>query len=495
MISRLPVRPPTIQDQTIKTDMKLKMLFAALAFCGTLSAQTADPIIMTVNGQPVLRSEFEYSYNKNNSEGVIDKKTVEEYVDLFVNYKLKVAAAMDARYDTLTSFKNEFAQYRDQQVLPMLVTDEDMEAEAHNIYDETLKRIGSDGLIKTAHILLRADQQAPQKEWDAAKVRIDSIYRALKDGADFAELAKRLSQDPGSAKDGGELPFVQHGQLVKEYEDVAFKLQPGEMSEVVKSPYGYHIILMKERKQLEPFEFHHDAIIRFMEQRNMRDQIAQQKVEKMVEESKGKLTVASVMDQKADELAKSDMDLRYLIQEYHDGLLLYEISNNMVWDKAAKDDAGLAQYFKKHKSNYQWDEPRFKGIAYHVKEQAHVKAVRDCVKKLPFDQWAEALQTTFNGDSVIRIRVEKGIFKQGDNAFIDSVVFKKDTVVTHLKDYPIDAHYGRMLKKGPENYTDVRGLVVSDYQEMLEKEWVADLRRKYTFQVNEDVLKTVNHHE
>ena len=473
-----------------------RVTFLIFSFlCISLAQAQDDPVVMHVNGQPVPRSEFEYNYNKNNSEGVLDKKNVEEYAQLFVNYKLKVAAAIDARYDTLTSFKKEFAQYRDQQVLPMLVSDADMEAEAHNIYDETVKRIGSDGLIKTAHILLRADQQAPQAEWDAVKVRIDSVYQALKAGADFGELARKVSQDPGSAQQGGELPFVQHGQLVKEYEDVAFGLQPGEMSEVVKSPYGYHIILMKERKQLEPFEFHHDAILKFMEQRNMRDQIAQQKVEKMVEESKGQLTMTSLMEQKADELAKGDMDLRYLIQEYHDGLLLYEISNNLVWDKAAKDEAGQAMFFKKNKKNYQWDEPRFKGIAYHVKEQAHVKAVRDCVKKLPFDQWAEALRTTFNGDSVIRIRVEKGIFKQGDNAMIDSAVFKKDTVVTHLKDYPIDAHYGKLLKKGPEDYTDVRGLVVADYQEMLEKEWVADLRRKYSFQVNEDILKTVNHHE
>ena len=73
---------------------------------------------MKINGTPVLRSEFEYSYNKNNSEGVIDKKTVEDYVDLFVNYKLKVVAALDAKLDTLTSFKNEFAQYRDQQLRP-----------------------------------------------------------------------------------------------------------------------------------------------------------------------------------------------------------------------------------------------------------------------------------------------------------------------------------------------------------------------------------------
>jgi peptidyl-prolyl cis-trans isomerase SurA len=133
-------------------------------------------------------------------------------------------------------------------------------------------------------------------------------------------------------------------------------------------------------------------------------------------------------------------------------------------------------------------------MAYHVKEQADVAAVRDCVKKLPLDQWAEKLRTTFNADSVIRIRVEKGIFREGDNALIDSVVFKKDTTATHLKDYPINAVYGKMLKKGPEDYTDVRGLVVADYQEMLEQQWVAELRKRYSFTVNKDVLETVNKH-
>ena len=83
----------------------------------------SDPVIMTINGVPVSRSEFEYSYNKNNSEGVIDKKTVDEYVDLFINYKLKVAAALDAHLDTLSSFKSEFAQYRDQQVRPSFITE------------------------------------------------------------------------------------------------------------------------------------------------------------------------------------------------------------------------------------------------------------------------------------------------------------------------------------------------------------------------------------
>lgn len=482
--------------------MKKILIIAAFLGVGTLSTLAQqqpvvkeDPVIMTINGQPVLRSEFEYSYNKNNSEGVIDKKNVNEYVDLFVNYKLKVCAALDAKYDTLTSFKNEFAEYRNQQVRPTLVSEDDLLAEAHAIYDRTAQAIGPDGLIKVAHILLRLDQKATESERATARHRIDSISEALKQGADFAKLARELSQDPGSARQGGELPFVSRGQLVKEFEDAAFALSDGQVSDVVESPYGYHIILMKEHKQFEPFDFHKDNIMKFMEQRGIRDQLAERKVDSLVKKSDGRLTAELLMQQQADELSAKDDEMKYLIQEYHDGLLLYEISNRLVWDKAAKDEAGLAAYFKKNKKKYGWDTPRFKGMAFHVKEQADVEAVKRCVKKLKFDEWAEALRTTFNADSVIRIRVEKGLFKEGDNALVDSAVFHKDTTVTHLKDYPIDDVYGKLLKKGPEDYTDVRGQVTTDYQDMLEREWVAELRRRYTFSVNEDVLKTVNNHQ
>ena len=478
----------------MKKNILAALLFIAAVPFAAAVPQKDDPVIMTVNGQSVLRSEFEYSYNKNNSEGVIDKKSVEEYVDLFINYKLKVAAALDAHYDTLTSFKQEFAQYRDQQVLPAMVTDDDMLKEAHNIYDNTVRQIGPDGLVQVAHILIRVDQKAPADELSAAKQRVDSVYNALKQGADFAELAGKVSQDPGSARQGGLLPFVQRGQLVKEFEEVAFALKDGELSEVVQSPYGYHIILKKGHKMLEPFEEHRESILKFMEQRGIRERLAKAMVDTLVSQSEGKLTSDAIMRQKADELSAKDADLKYLIREYYEGLLLYEISNKLVWDKAAKDEAGLAQYFKKNSKKYAWDEPRFKGMAYHVKDAADVEAVKQCVKKLKFEDWAEALRTTFNSDSIIRIRVEKGIFRKGDNALVDSAVFKKDTVVTKVKDYPIDAVYGKILKKGPEDYTDVRGLVVSDYQDQLEREWVADLRRRYTFSVNNDVLKTVNNH-
>ena len=126
-----------------------------------------------------------------------------------------------------------------------------------------------------------------------------------------------------------------------------------------------------------------------------------------------------------------------------------------------------------------------------------MKAMKNCIKRLPFEQWAEVLQQTFNPDSVSRIRVEKGIFKPGDNPTIDRMVFKMNPtsqVSVANPDYPIDAVYGKKLKKHPEDYTDVRAQVVNDYQEMLEQEWIDSLRRRYPVKINEDVLKTVNQH-
>lgn len=470
------------------------MLFlAALLWGNVANAQEEDPILMKINGVPVTRSEFEYSYNKNNSDDVIDKKTVDEYVDLFVNYKLKVVAANDAQLDTLSSFKKEFAMYRDQQVRPSFVNDEDMEKEAREVYERTKERIGDRGLIKTAHILIYTAQDATDEEIDIAHNRADSIYNVLQDGADFAEMAEKYSEDPGTARNGGELPWIQPGQTLKEFEDAAYALEIGEMSEPVQSPVGFHIILLKGHKDFEPYDTLRNDIMRFIESRGIREKIVDKKLADLEEASEGKLTKEDILANKTEELAAQDPELKNLIREYHDGLLLYEISNRNVWDKAAKDDAGLEAYFAKNKKKYVWDSPRYKGMVYHVKQNDDVKAVKDCVKKLAFDKWADKLRTTFNNDSVLRIRVEKGVFKKGDNAFIDKMVFKKDTTVTAVKDFPIDAVYGKLLKK-PDSYEDVRGLVTADYQDALEKQWVAELREKYTVEVDYDVLKTVNNH-
>ena len=369
------------------------------AFAITAGAQTSDPVVMTINGQNVTRSEFEYSYNKNNGDEVIEKTTVEQYVPLFVNYKLKVAAALDARLDTLASFKAEFAKYRDQQVRPSIVTSEDVENEARKIYDDRQKMIGDKGLIRPAHILIRLAQKASSAAQDSAKARIDSIYACLRSGADFADLATRLSQDPGSAKRGGLLPWICIGQTLKEFEDVAFSLNKGEMSEPFLSPVGYHIVKMTDRKQLEPYDSLRANIITFIEKRNLRDAIAQRKVSEMVKSSNGQLTAAEIMQQRADSLAKVDEAMKYLIQEYHDGLLLFEVSNREVWEKAAADSVGQMKWYKKYRKK-----------RYGKKKYEEVKAAvtadwQDELEK----RWVDALRKRY--DVVIYDEVLKTVNK------------------------------------------------------------------------------------
>ena len=380
--------------------MRKTLVSILCAFAITAGAQTSDPVVMTINGQNVTRSEFEYSYNKNNGDEVIEKTTVEQYVPLFVNYKLKVAAALDARLDTLTSFKQEFAKYRDQQVRPTIVTSEDVENEARKIYDDRQKMIGDKGLIRPAHILIRLSQKASSAAQDSAKARIDSIYACLRSGADFADLATRLSQDPGSAKRGGLLPWICIGQTLKEFEDVAFSLNKGEMSEPFLSPVGYHIVKMTDRKQLEPYDSLRANIITFIEKRNLRDAIAQRKVSEMVKSSNGQLTAAEIMQQRADSLAKADEAMKYLIQEYHDGLLLFEVSNREVWEKAAADSVGQMKWYKKY----------------------------------------------------------------------------------------------RKKRYGKKKYEEVKAAVTADWQDELEKRWVAALRKRYDVVIYDEVLKTVNKH-
>ena len=379
--------------------MRKTLLSILCAFAITAGAQTSDPVVMTINGQNVTRSEFEYSYNKNNGDEVIEKTTVEQYVPLFVNYKLKVAAALDARLDTLASFKAEFAKYRDQQVRPTIVTSEDVENEARKIYDDRQKMIGDKGLIRPAHILIRLAQKASSAAQDSAKARIDSIYACLRSGADFADLATRLSQDPGSAKRGGLLPWICIGQTLKEFEDVAFSLNKGETSKPFLSPVGYHIVKMTDRKQLEPYDSLRANIITFIEKRNLRDAIAQRKVSEMVKSSNGQLTAAEIMQQRADSLAKVDEAMKYLIQEYHDGLLLFEVSNREVWEKAAADSVGQMKWYKKYRKK-----------RYGKKKYEEVKAAvtadwQDELEK----RWVDALRKRY--DVVIYDEVLKTVNK------------------------------------------------------------------------------------
>lgn len=474
----------------------MKKIFAgiALAVVALTAAAQEDPIVMRIGGVPVTRSEFEYNYNKNNSEGVIDKKNVEEYAELFVNYKLKVLSALDNHLDTLTSYQKEFRTYRDQLIRPLLVPEGAKEKECKAYYDGMLARLEGKQLLQPAHILIRLPQDATEEQQAMAKAKIDSIHQALKDGADFAELAQTVSQDPGSAARGGMLPWIGPNQVVKEFEDVAYSLEVNEVSEPFLMPFGYDIVKLMGKKDLEPYEELHDMILKYLEGQGLENQLAQQVLDSIASQSNGEKTIEQILDEKTEEFCAKDSELKYLVQEYHDGLLLFEECNSRIWEPAAKDTLALTTYFKKNKKNYAWDEPRYRGMVYYCKDAADVKTVKKLVKKQPTDKWMETIRETFNKDSIM-VRVERRIFKKGDNSNVDRLALKvKSAELKPVKGYPHIGIFGKVLKKGPAEWTDVSNQVVSDYQRLKEDEFVAELRKRYTVEIDKEALKTVNNH-
>jgi peptidyl-prolyl cis-trans isomerase SurA len=473
---------------------KLISLLCALVALQTVGAQTDDPVVMTVNGVDVTRSEFEYSFNKNNTDLVVDKKSLDEYVELFVNYKLKVAAALDAQLDTMEAFKKEVADYRAQQAEEYLVDNDFIEKEARNTYQQTAERIGPDGQFKAAHILVRLTQQATPMEQAQAKQRIDSIYAALQAGADFAEMAKKHSEDPGTAREGGMLPWLTRGQLLKEFEVAALALQPGEMSRPVLSPVGYHVIYMSERKPFEPYEFHRASIIQFLEQRGIRAHAKRSMGQKLAAQMGGNVTPEEALAKAEKELDAKYPEFGFLMKEFYEGSLLYEISTREVWNKAAEDTEGLEKYFKKNKKNYNYDEPVYRGLVVHCVSDDVLKQVQKLVKKQPQKEWVKVIREAFNSDSLLQVKMVRGPFKATQNVYADYYAFEQGERPDTVAGFPVTGVIGKLQKKGPDSYEDVRGPVTADYQNLLEQLWVKELRKRYSVTLYPEALETVNKH-
>ncbi len=468
-------------------------------FCAAIVAQTAlaqveDPIVMTVNGEDVTRSEFEYSYNKNNTELVVDKASLDEYVELFVNYKLKVAAAKDAQLDTMAAFQKEMADYRAQQAEEYLIDSAFIEAEARKTYEMTARNIGPDGLFQASHILIRLPQQASAAEQARAKQRIDSLYMVLKGGADFAEVAKAHSEDPGSARDGGMLPWFAKGQLLREFEVVALAMQPGELSKPVLTPVGYHIIRMNERKAFEPYEYHREGILQFLDQRGIRSAAKRSMGEKLARQMGSGITPEQALDRAEMELDTKYPEFGFLMREFYEGSLLYEISLREVWEKAANDEEGLEKYFKKHKKNYRYDEPVYRGLVVHCASEEILNGVKKLVKKKPQEEWVKEIRAAYNSDSLIQVRMVRGPFTKGKSKHADYYAFGVGERPDTVPSFPVTGVVGKLQKKGPDTYEDVRGEVTTDYQSQLEKLWVSELRKRYTVVLYPEALATVNKH-
>ena len=182
-------------------------------------------------------------------------------------------------------------------------------------------------------------------------------------------------------------------------------------------------------------------------------------------------------------------DLRHLVNEYHDGILLFDVSLREVWDKANKDTEGLAAYFKENKKNYTWEAPRFKGYIIQAKDMAPARAAKQIIKNADSDSVMSYLNQHVNVDSITYVKVQRGLWEEGKNAMVDKYAFKNKSVeFTASEEFPVVLPVGKVIK-APQEYMDVRGQVTTDYQDYLEAQWVAMLREKYAVVVNQEVLE------
>ena len=586
--------------------MKKVLLSIILLAGAVMGFAQEDKVLMTINGEPVMLSEFLYIYEKNNQETSLEKKSKEEYLDLFINFKLKVTEAIAQGVDTTEAFKKELAGYRaqatpkymqDNEAVDSLVelsykrqanvrraahiaiqcpANADSVAEAEALAKINLARervtTGVEKKVKKGrkwitvrepeafanvaremtedpagkenggelgwiqvfryvypfeeavyntpvggvtevfrspygfHIALVEEERAFEEVHAAhimkmtprggeatagqAKKDIDSLYQVVLAGADFAEVASANSDDKGSAMRGGDLGWFGRGMMVQPFEDITFGMQPGEMSEPFATRFGWHFVKLYEKRGIQPL----DSVRNQLLMQVKRDVRYQEADKSFIKKTRAEYNLPAEMSDEevkayADaHLEEKHADLRNLVREYHDGILLFDVSLREVWDKANKDTEGLAAYFKAHKKNYTWDEPRYKGYMIYAKSEAAAKAAKQIIKSANADSIMSYIDQRINVDSVQYVKVEQGLWTAGKNAAVDKYGFKNKTAeYTASEEFPVVVPVGKVLK-APQEYTDVRSQVTTDYQDYLEEQWIATLREKYPVVVNEEVL-------
>jgi len=204
-----------------------------------------DQVLFDINGVPVGLSEFQYIYEKNNRDNAdYSKASVEEYLDLYINFKLKVRKARDLGYAKTEAYKEELAGYRKQLADSYVIDKEVIE----RIAEETLERKQYD--IGIHHILISAPPNSTKDRESTAQTRIAEIRQEILDGLSFEEAAQRYSHDRNSAKIGGDIGYITASlpDGFIELEDAAYTLAVGDMSEPVHTDLGYHIVKIIDKR-------------------------------------------------------------------------------------------------------------------------------------------------------------------------------------------------------------------------------------------------------
>lgn len=655
----------------------IAVLFFNMLFTAGFAQKTKDPVILTVGNEKITKQEFLTVYQKNNVQGeVLDKKSLEEYLDLYINFKLKVKEAEAQGLDTIASFKAELNGYRQQLAKPYFIDEElntkilqqsyerkkedlrvshilirvdanakpedtlaawtkisdirqrivkgedfsevayetsedpsarDMEGNAlrparkgnkgdvgyFSVFDMVYpfeeaafntpvgkvseivrtefgyhllivkNRRPSLGKVQVAHLFLMMPKDSKHEDSVRLQTRIDSIYQAVQSGSKFEELVSKFSDDKGTAANGGVLPWFGSNRMVPEFVDAVYELKnPGDLSKPILTSYGWHIIKMIEHKpvgtydeskeelkqklakdprsnksresiitkikakakfsenlkNLEPIEALLDSSIyqrkwdafkaqnlnktifnledKKYTQKDFADYIAKNQrigttetVKHFVEATYKKYVEDMVIEYEDKNLENHHPEFKALMKEYRDGILLFDLTDKMVWTKAIKDTVGLKDFYLKNQNSYMWDN-RVDATLYTFKDGKEISKGIELINKGTSD---EEILKVINQDTLNILTIDKRKFSKGDNEFVDAIAWepgvKKPVADKDGNSVLIVMH--QLIKPEVKTLNEAKGLITADYQNFLEKEWIQQLRGKYPVVVNREVLDSI----
>lgn len=617
--------------------MRKLSFFLVAAGILTLAAKAPkDPILMEVDGRPVTLSEFEYFYHKNDGNE-IEKETPEQYLQRFIDYKLKVAQARAERRDTTEDYRKDFRSFRREMAAPYLTDsatynklleesyghmlsnrkiDHLMLASTNRALADSLRQVlinGGDfeaivaaysidpsktqnnghydwisggqfpyefeeavyntpigqwsdvittnygfhivkplaerpasGEVHAAHILVKLDEGGDSA---AAKARIDSISALLKNGGNFELLARTNSDCPSKKKDG-DLGFFSRGQMVPEFEEVAFTMANGDVSEPFLSRFGWHIVKkyeertrpeneVKERIKMMMKQDSRQARPRIARAEQLRkeynvriDQAGHDKLLNAVNElgfdsakvvlagekmplyfvadsatsvsefvnslsrlAPGQLDNALESRLNAAALSYEDARLeqkypefRRQSEEYAEGLMLVSSLEDNVWNMPTRNPEALKAYFEANKAKYAFDEPRWKGYVIYTTSDSLLSEIKTYLNdvKPSSEVLGDSLKTRFPRE----VRIERIVLPKGENQIVDYIAFGGPKPEFSNR-YKFFTTYMAHMINGPEEVADVRNRVTNDYTRELEEKFVSDLHKKYPVKVNKKILKKV----
>ena len=420
------------------------------------------------------------------------------------------------------------------------------------------------GRWRIAQILVAVPADAGADVRTVAKQKADDLYKKLKAGGNFAELAKDNSNDRTSSYNGGELPEFGTGTYTAEFENKVMELKAdGDISEPFATSFGYHII-RRLGYRATPATQNDDVFMHDLKQKVMNDnrilaekEVQAMKIVKLVEAKRTKEVsekdlfryVDSLMKNPSDENLKSipivnkklisfkngfataedwlrfaqdrkmgttpesaesnkelwdkflpyaaveyykknlenyNADFKFQMQEFKEGNMLFEIMERNVWSKAGSDSVSLKNYYHQHAGNYKWaasaDVLIFNATTSTAAEEALIAAKRGAYWKDIAANSNNTVQADSGRYELSQITGANQVGSPAKNSFTPIVtnIDGSATFVKYVNLYPANMQRG---------FEDARGLVINDYQQVLEQQWLAQLRKKYPVKVNEAVLK------